>query len=129
VSHDAEPDIEPLVRELLRRGWTLLCCGRRTQPDALAAMHQTTFWADVVVLRGHDRAAAYRTLTQPQRDPLQASRVVWHYLSDAERTLRAVLTIPPETATSAPYPIPQQCRIPEAQHRPLTIRPGCQIHS
>jgi hypothetical protein len=129
VSRDAEPDLEPLLREVMRRGWTLICCGRLAQPDAIAAVHRTKHWADVVVLRGHDRAAAYRAPIKPHDDPLQASRVVWHYLCDGERTLRAVLNIPPETAALAPYPIPEQCRIPEAQHRPLTIRLGRQAHS
>jgi hypothetical protein len=54
MNHDAEPDIEPLLRLLLQRGWMLLCCGSRTQPDALAAVHRTQVWADVVILRGHD---------------------------------------------------------------------------
>jgi hypothetical protein len=129
MSRDAEPDIAPLLREVARRGWTLLCCGRRAQPDALAAVNRTQLWADVVVLRGHDRAAAYRALTRPDEDPLQTSRVIWHYLSDAERTLRAVLNIPPHAVASVPYPIPDECRIPEAQHRPLTIRLGHQAHS
>jgi hypothetical protein len=90
----------------------------------LAAVNRCQLWADVVVLRAHDRAAAYRTLTQPHDDPLQASSVVWHYLSDAQRTLRAVLNIPPYAAASAPYPVPEECRIPEAQRRPLIIRIG-----
>jgi len=41
VSHDANPDIEPLLLEVLRRGFMLICCGRRAQPDALAAVHRT----------------------------------------------------------------------------------------
>jgi hypothetical protein len=130
VSRDADPDIEPLLLEVRRRGWMLICCGHRTQPNALVAVHRTEIWADVVALRGHDRAAAYRTLlVRSHDDPLQATRIVWHYLSDAERTLRAVLNIPPEAATSTPYPIPEDCRIPEAQYRPVTIRLGHQTPS
>jgi len=117
-------DVEPLVRELVRRQWTLVCFGHRAQPDALAAVNRFEFWADVVVLRGHDQAAAYRTLLRPQDDPLEASWVVWHYLSDAERTLHAVLSIPHDAVASVPYPIPEGCRIPEAQRRPMTIRLG-----
>jgi len=129
MSRDAEPDIEPLLHELQQRAWTLICCGHRAQPDALAAVHRTQFYADVVVLRGHDRAAAYRTLIRPQDDPLQAARVVWHYLGDAECTLRAVLSIPPNPAPAVPYPIPEDCRLPEAQRRPVIIRIGSQPHS
>jgi len=124
MSRDAEPDIAPLLREVVRQGWMLVCCGHRAQPNALAAVNRTQFWADVVVLRGHDRTAAYRTLIRPPDDPLQAIMVVWHYLSDAEYTLRAVLNIPPDAVTSVPYPIPDECRIPEARRRPLVIRLG-----
>jgi hypothetical protein len=115
MSRDAEPDIEPLLHELQRQEWTLICYGPRVQPDALAAVNRTQFYADVVVLRGHDRAAAYRTLIRPQDDPLQVARVVWHYLGDAEYTLRAMLNIPSNPAPAVPYPIPEDCRIPEAQ--------------
>jgi hypothetical protein len=78
-------DVEPLINELMRQRWTLVCFGRRSH--ALAAVNRDALWVDVVVLRGHDRAAAYRTLTRsgddPGDDPLRASWVVWHYLSDA----------------------------------------------
>jgi hypothetical protein len=124
MSCDVEADLEPLLREVIRRGWMLVCCGPRNQPDALVAVNRRQSWTDVVVLRGHDRAVAYRTPTRPRDDPLQAFEVVWHYLSDAQRTLRAVLDIPPYAVAPAPYPIPQECRIPEAQRRPLIIRLG-----
>jgi len=129
VSRDADPDLEPLLLQVQRQGWLLICCGPRVQPEALAAVRRTECWADVVVLRGHDRAAAYRTLIQPHDDPFLATEVVWHYLSDAERTLRAVLSIPPAVVAAMPYPIPQDCRIPEAQRRPVTIRLGGQAYS
>jgi hypothetical protein len=124
MSCDVEADLEPLLRKVVRQGWTLVCCGPRRQPDALIAIHRCQSWADVVVLRGHDRAAAYRTLTRPHDDPLQTLEVIWHYLSDAQRTLRAVLDIPPYAVAPTPYPIPKECRIPEAQRRPLIIRLG-----
>lgn len=124
MSCDVEPGLESMLLEVLRRGWMLVCCGPRAQPEALVAVNRTALWADVVVLRGHDRAAAYRTLVGPQDDPLQATRVVWHFLGDAERTLRAALNIPPAVAACVPYPIPQDCRIPEVQRRPVTIRLG-----
>jgi hypothetical protein len=121
----ARDHVEPLVREVIRRQWTLLCFGHRGQPDALAAVHRDQRWTDVVILRGHDRAAAYRTPTQPHDDALQTSWIVWHYLANAEYTLRAVLNLSPDTATATPYPIPDECRIPETNRRPIIIRPGC----
>jgi hypothetical protein len=114
MSCDVEADLEPLLREVVRRGWMLVCCGPRIQPDALVAVNRFQLWADVVVLRGNDRAAAYRTLTSPNDDPLQAFEVVWHYLSDAQRTLRAVLDTPPYAVAPTPYPIPEECRIPDS---------------
>jgi hypothetical protein len=66
VNRDAEPDIEALLHELLRRKWTLLCCGHRTQPEAVAAVQRTECWADVVVLRGPDHAGR---LPHPHRTP------------------------------------------------------------
>jgi hypothetical protein len=57
------------------------------------------------------------------------TRVVWHYLGDAEYTLSAVLNLPPNPAPSVPYPIPDDCRLPEAQRRPLIIRINCQANS
>jgi hypothetical protein len=124
MSRDVEANLEPLLRQVVRQGWTLVCCGPRRQPDALIAVNRCQSWADVVILRGQDRAAAYRTLTRPQDDPLQTFEVVWHYLSDAQRTLRAVLHIPPYAVAPTPYPIPKECRIPEVRRRPLIIRLG-----
>ena len=117
-------EAERLVRELVRRGWTSYCFGRQDDPVALAAVHRGALWADVVVWRGHDRAAAYRTLLMTGVDPLSVDRVVWHYLSDAERTLRAALSISADAMAPVPYAIPVQCRIPEIEHRPWSMRPG-----
>jgi hypothetical protein len=117
-------DTERLVRELVHRQWALFCFGRRDAPDAIAATCRSELWADVVVLRGHDRAVAYRALVGPQADPLAVEFVVWHYLSDAEQTLRAVLDVSPDVVRATPYPIPQECRVPERERRPVVMRPG-----
>jgi len=128
VSGDAERlmygEVEAALVELLRRGCSPFCVGPRTEPDAVGAVLRDELWADVVVLRGVGRSAAYRTLVRPGDDPVRATHVVWHYLSDAQRTLRAVLTIPDGVLEVTPYPVPVECRIPEVDRRPLTIRPG-----
>ena len=118
MSCNVETDLEPLLREVLRQDWMLVCCGPRRQPDALVAVNRCQLWTDVVVLRGEDRAAAYRTLTQPHDDPLQAFEVIWHYLSDAQRTLRAVLDIPPYAVASAP-----SCSTPAGTQESAQILP------
>ncbi|MGH8574346.1 MAG: hypothetical protein ACREX8_17480 [Gammaproteobacteria bacterium] len=120
-------DAGELLHELLDRGWAPYCFGLRDEPDALAAVYRCPAWADVVVWRGPDQAAAYRVLVRPNDDPLTAEWVVWHYVSDTVHTLHAVLTLRPEATATKPYLIPKACRIPEARRRPWTMRPGCPI--
>lgn len=115
---------EELVHELVRQRWTTVCMGRKNAPAAIAAFHRDDCWADVVILRGPDRAAAYRTRISPEDDPLTATHVIWHYLANAAQTLHAVLHLNPEAAAAHPYPIPHDCQLPELGIRPLTIRPG-----
>jgi hypothetical protein len=127
VKHDAEPDLDELLRQLVGHSWMLYAFGDRHQPTAIASVGRAPHWADVIVLRGHDHAAAYRTLVHPHDDPLAADWVVWHYLADPARTIRAALTIPLDVLGERPYPIPAECRLPEAQQRPMTIRTGGRI--
>jgi hypothetical protein len=49
---------------------------------------------------------------------LQATQVIRHNLNDAEHTLRAVLSIPPDAVASAPYQIPESVayRRPNTDH-------------
>jgi hypothetical protein len=116
---------EGYMRELVRRQWTIVCMGPKDAPAAVAAFHRHDYGADVVVVRGLDRAAAYRALVGPDDDPLTATKVVWHYLASAAQTLHAVLHLNPDaTTTVPPYPIPPDCQLPELAIRPLTIRLG-----
>jgi hypothetical protein len=116
--------VEDWVSELVRRRWTMACMGRKDAPAAIAAYHRDGHWADVVILRGPDRAAAYRALVRPNDDPLTATEVIWHYLANAAQTLQAVLHLNPEATSVRPYPIPRDCQLPELAIRPLTIRLG-----
>lgn len=103
----------------------MVCIGRKTAPAAIAAYHQNNHQADVIILRGPDRAAAYRThLLHSDDDPLTATQVVWHYLANATQTLHAILHLNPEAAATRPYPTPSDCHLPELTIRPLTIRLG-----
>jgi hypothetical protein len=115
---------EEWVHELVLRQWTAVCMGRKEAPAAIAAFHRDDHWTDVVILRGPDRAAAYRVLSRPEDDPLVATHVVWHYLADAAQTLYAVLHLGPAATAVRPYPIPRECQLPELAIRPLTIRLG-----
>jgi len=117
-------EVEQLIAELIRQQWIRVCFGPKTQPSAIAAIRRHQCWADVVVLRGHDQAAAYRAVLGPGDDPLIAEYVLWHYIGTAEAVLRAALGLSWDVPLEAGYPIPEQCRIPEAQRRPITIRLG-----
>lgn len=116
--------VEAWVHELVRRQWTTVCIGRKDDPAAVAAFHRDDQWADVVVLGGPDRAAAFRALVRPDDDPLTTTQVIWHYLAGAAQTLQAVLRLTPEVTAVHPYRIPPDCQLPELAIRPLTIRPG-----
>src|SRR5262249_10829291 len=61
MNRDAEPDIEPLLRQLLQRGWMLLCCGSRTQTDAVS--HES--------LTGRGWAPVDDTVEQHAGEPLR----------------------------------------------------------
>lgn len=117
-------EVGQLIEELIRQQWIRVCFGPKTQPSAIAAIRRYQRWADVVVLRGHDQAAAYRTVLGPGGDPLTTEYVLWHYIGSASAVLRAALDFSWDVPLEASYPIPEQCRIPEAQRRPITIRLG-----
>ena len=113
---------------LIRQRWTVYAFGRRHQPDALGAVITGLRFTDVVIIRGHDRASAYRTICdEPGADPLSAPLVVWHYLGSVAPTIRAALGLPSRdeagTDFGVPYAIPDECRVPEIDRRPYTVRP------
>ena len=121
---------EELIHELVQRQWAMVCLGRKSAPVAIAAYHQNNHHADVIILRGPDRAAAYRAhLLHPNNDPLTVTQVVWHYVANAAQTLHAILHLNPETTATRPYPIPPDCQLPELTIRPLTIRLGAGARS
>jgi len=118
-------DVWPVETELLeslgRTGWTVHVFGPRQQPVALAAVKPRLNATDVVIIRGHDRVAAFRTLETSR--PLQAEHVVWHCLGAVVTTFKALMTLADSADYGNPYPIPAECRVPELDIRPYTIRP------
>lgn len=100
-------DIDPLLAELRRRHWTIHLYGDPEQPAVFAAVHH---WrpqrcADVVILRGHDRAVGYRTPTSGDSDLFAPTAVHWFVQHDtpdaAVWVLRRTLALPPPTAAAA----------------------------
>ncbi|RJQ76263.1 hypothetical protein D5S17_18530 [Pseudonocardiaceae bacterium YIM PH 21723] len=118
-------ETDELLNELVRRGWTLWLCGRREAPDVLAATLKSPECTDVVVIRSEDLATAWRVLNGKHSDPLNPEFVVWHYLNTSTVwTLRAVLSLPSADQMAAyVYPAPVDCCLPEAELKPVTIRP------
>lgn len=100
-------DIDPLLAELRRRRWTIHLYGDPEKPDIFAAVYH---WrpqrcADVVILRGHDRAVAYRMPVDSDSDVFAPQTVRWFTQLDnpgaAVWVLRRALTLDPPTDTSA----------------------------
>ena len=120
VPEPAWPEETDVLRHLVRQGWAMYAFGRRAQPDALAAVRKTERHADVIVIWGHDRAAAYRT--PETNDPLKASQVTWHYLGAPVPTMLAALRL--VIADEPSYPMPAECRIPETAWGRFTVRVG-----
>ena len=91
--------IDELLEELRRRRWVVYIFGPREEPEVCAAVFQWDTCADVLILRGEERASAFRVTTVAETDVFRPALVSWQYHSTADWTLRAVLTIPPPGET------------------------------
>ncbi|RZS36354.1 hypothetical protein EV193_10735 [Herbihabitans rhizosphaerae] len=127
-------EIDRWLDELRRRRWTMYLYGDRAAPELLCAMlewrHERR--ADVVILRGHDRAVAYRAPLYENADPFAPSWVQWcwaraNHNMAAVHALRAILTLDPPTATDRIeiHNAPPFCSLSpvELRQRPVVIRP------
>lgn len=120
-------NIDELLEELRRRGWVVYIFGPPEEPEAYAAVFQWEACADVIILRGEERATAFRVTTLPGTDVFQPALVSWQYHSTADWTLRAVLAIPPPGSAGAPIQLLQphpDCVIPMEARKPVTILPA-----
>jgi hypothetical protein len=112
-------DETALLEELNHSGWALFAVGERGHaPELLVAVKRWQFVSDVIALRGQERVTAYRT---PDADPLRATFVLWHYAGHAAYAVNQVLQLSGEFGE--PYPIPDECRIPELDNQPFVMRP------
>lgn len=118
-------DIDPWLAELRARHWTVHLYGDPKAPTLIGAVWHWEHWADVVILRGHDRAVAYRVQTGPDTDVFDPQWVSWWYSKCAVWTLRAILTLDPPTSADQAriFPAPWFGRIPPEERRAVTIRP------
>jgi hypothetical protein len=119
-------DADQWLTELRRRHWTLHFFGDRAEPHIIGAVWQWEDCADVAILRGHDRAVAYRVPTTWDTDVFAPLWVYWWYAHSAAWALRAVLTLEPPTGPAElnrMIPAPPICRVGLDERRPVTIRP------
>jgi hypothetical protein len=98
-----------LMGELADRQWTCYRDGDRdTVPNIIVAVKNRAFVSDVIALRGHDLATAYRAL-DTDGDPLRATHGIRHFVGRPGGALAAVAAWSGEFG--APYPLPEQCRL------------------
>jgi hypothetical protein len=118
-----EDDVDALLVMLVRRKFDLWYFGQAKQPEAIAAVRKWGIYVDVFVLRDLRRAAGYRAHCTPFGDLFKPRAVIWTYLGAAGPTLRNVLALPEIDLDLPEYPLPPECAVPEADRRPLTLRP------
>lgn len=110
-----------LLQQFAENYWAMYWFGDRRLPTAFAAVRRWRTAADVIVLRGHDRAVAYRAVGG--EDPIRAELIYWHYLGSVRDVLRSVLGLRIDADFGCPYPIPDECRVPELGGS-YTLRPA-----
>lgn len=121
-------ELNDLLAELRRRGWTLILWGPRTSPELMGAMFRWPDCADVLLLRGDHQATAYRVPT-PHRDSdtFNPELVSYQYHQCPLWTLRAILSLPrpgqPGAPTHLEHPKSPECFLPEHLPHPILIRP------
>lgn len=123
------PDsVARLLLAVVADGFTVYCCGPKTDPTALVAAYEWDQHVDVVTIRDFERrVVAARVPAQGggRVDVFAPGQVVWSYEGPAEPTLRAVLNLAhpahPDAPTST-YPAPCALSVPRREQRPLSIQ-------
>lgn len=118
------PDEIEMLSNLSAWGWTLYGFGHREHPEVIAAVQRFASIADVMIFRGPDRAAAYRTVTSAANsDPLRAEEVVWVWIGHAKMAMVRMISLRLDADCGKPAPIPDECCVPELERRPITVIP------
>lgn len=121
------PAVERLLRDLVADGFVVYCCGDRSAPSALVASYEWPHCIDIVTIRNFDRITTARVPRQAGMDLFAPELVVWAYEGPAEWALRALLNLVHPQHPDAPhaaYPAPRSLHVPQAEQRPMTIRPA-----
>lgn len=120
-----EMPVDDVLRQLPRRGFTLLAYGDRTEPDPLVAYRRLGDHVDVLVIRGADRVGVYRAAVPADEDPLTVETVQWCTTGGIAEMLYALLTLWPVDPAWPDYAIPPEVAelLPPPGQLPVTMRP------
>ncbi len=120
------PEVERLLCDVLADGFTIYCCGPKTEPVALIAAYEWPHWVDLLTIRDFDRIAAAR---MPKRsdnvDVFAPEVVVWAYEGTPQCTLRALLDLVHPQHPDVPhgeFAAPRSLHIRRAEQRPMAVR-------
>lgn len=90
--------------------------------SGLAQSSRLVFPVDVLLIRGIEMAAAYRTRISPGGDVWHPEYVVWHVVGTTVDVLAALRELDPSEKMSAPYRTPAECIAPPGA--PSSCRAG-----
>jgi hypothetical protein len=118
-------DVDDVLRQLPRRGFTMLAYGDRAEPDPLVAYRRLDDHVDVMVIRSARRVGVYRAAASLDEDPLTVEAVQWCTTGGIAEMLYALLTLWPVDPAWPPYPMPPEVRelLPPPGMLPVTMRP------
>jgi hypothetical protein len=118
-------DIDELLEEFARDGFSLYLCGGRTQPTVIVGVYEWENYVDIVNIRGENRVTAARVPRSESLDIFAPETIVWFYQGNVALTLKAILPLVHPDHPDAPlttHAPPNDLHVPRAEQRPLTIR-------
>lgn len=130
MSHQATQNgwsaaVDELLGEVVHDGFTFYLCGHRLTPAALVACYHWDSYVDLLTITGPNQVVAARAINDQTFDVFHPGAVVWAYGTDAEPTIRALLTLThpdhPDHPTR-PFAPPRLMTVPAARQRPLTVK-------
>lgn len=116
--------VDELLVAVARDGFTLRYCNGVREPTVIVGTYDWGPWVDIVVIRGIDDVVSARIPFGDGTDIFAPETIVWAYVGDARRALRALLQLPhPEhpRAPVAPVPAPRALHVPAVRQAPITV--------
>jgi hypothetical protein len=119
------PEVDKLLVAVIRDGFTLRYCNGLREPTLIVGTYDWGSWVDIVVIRGIEDVTSARIPVVSGTDVFAPDTIVWAYVGEAERALRALLELPhPDhpQAPTVPVPAPRSLHVPAARGV-VTVRP------